>query len=104
MERIVIVAYRPKQGKEEALKSLVLSHWSVLHTQGLVSARQPIIGQSSDGTYVEVFGWKSQEAIDLAHTNALVQELWAAMAEVCDYIPVGEIEEASELFSELTPV
>lgn len=104
MERIVIAAYRPKAGQEEALRQLVLSHWAVLHSQGLVSARQPIIGKAQDSTIVEVFGWKSQGAIDEAHSNPTVQQLWAEFAKVCDFIPVGDVHEASLLFSELTPI
>jgi len=31
-----------------------------------------------------------------------VQQLWARVAEVCDYIPVAEVPEASKLFSEFS--
>lgn len=32
--------------------------------------------EAGDGTVVEVFEWKSQAAIDSAHTNPEVQRLW----------------------------
>jgi hypothetical protein len=33
-----------------------------------------------------------------------VLELWQRYAAVCDYVPVGTLEEAGQLFSEFTPV
>lgn len=104
MERIVIVAYRPKPGKENDLIALAQSHWSVLNAQSLVSDRKPIISSAKDGSIVEVFGWKSEGSINQAHANEVVQQLWAEFAEVCDYIPVGEVKEASQLFTELAPI
>jgi len=53
--RIVIVAYRPKAGKENALKQLAREHYNRLKTQDLVSDRAPILMQAKDGTIVEVF-------------------------------------------------
>jgi hypothetical protein len=30
--------------------------------------------------------------------------MWQRYAGVCDYIPIGQVPEAAELFSEFTPV
>lgn len=104
MERIVIAAYRPKPDKADDLINFVRTHWSVLDNEGLVSDRKPIISVAKDGTVVEVFGWKSEDSIKLAHTNKVVQGLWSEFAQLCDYIPIGELEEAHDLFTELTPI
>ncbi|KAA3610116.1 MAG: hypothetical protein D8M58_07210 [Calditrichaeota bacterium] len=103
MERIVIVGYKPFEGKNKELKDLMKNHWSILFNEGLVSNRKSIIMEAKDGTIVEVFGWKSKEAIELAHTNEAVQKMWADYSEVCEYIPIGDIMESGELFSEFTP-
>ena len=47
---------------------------------------------------------REKEAIEQAHTNAAVQQMWIEYAEVCDYIPVGDVPEAKNLFSEFTPL
>lgn len=99
-ERIVVVGYRPKPGKGPLLEQLLKTHVDRLRKEGLISERQPIIAQASDGTYLEVFGWKSPEAIDQAHTNLEVQKMWEEFSEVCEYVPVGQLSEMSELFSE----
>lgn len=101
--RIVIVAYKPLPGKEQALHQLIQTHVSILYGEGLVTERKPIIVQSGDGTLIEIFEWKSIEAIDLAHTNPRVQKMWEEFASVCEYVPVSEVAEAKNLFSEFEP-
>ncbi|CAD5280720.1 MULTISPECIES: putative quinol monooxygenase [unclassified Imperialibacter] len=104
MERIVIVCYRPKPGKERTLKKLVKNHVPALKREGLVSDRLPVTMKSKDGTVVEIFGWKSAEAIQAAHSNPVVQEMWKEFQEACDYeIPVN-IEEFNGIFSEFSPL
>lgn len=104
MSRIVIVAYKPKPGRASDLAKLTQSHVSLLRTEGLVTKRTPIVMQADDGSVVEVFEWKSAEAIEQAHANLTVQALWQKYAEVCDYIPVGDVVESACLFSEFTPL
>jgi len=100
MSRGVIVIYRPKKGKDAALLQLVKDHMSILQTQNLVTDRAPIIMKAGDGSIVEVFEWKSGDAIKEAHQNEVVQELWERFSQVCDYeIPVN-VKEFQGLFSE----
>jgi hypothetical protein len=101
--RIVIVAYKPHPGKLEDLRTLLKSHIAILDGEGLVTKRKPVIAEAMDGTMVEVFEWKSSEAIDLAHSNPRVQKLWEQFSGVCDYIPLSQIDEAKNLFSEFSP-
>jgi hypothetical protein len=104
MGRIVIVAYKPKPGKAEALKELTKTHLPRLHKEGLVTNREPIIVEAADGTIIEIFEWLSDEAIKQAHQNPEVQKMWGEYEEVCDYVPLNTVAEASNLFAEFTPV
>ncbi len=104
MSRIVIACYKPKPGKTQALRELMKEHLPILSSQGLVTDRESIIMEAQDGTVVEVFEWRSSEAIEAAHTNPVVQTIWQRYAEVCDYIPVADVAEAAQLFSEFTPL
>jgi hypothetical protein len=103
-ERIVIVGYKPIPGKEADLKELMKTHVSILRKEGLASEREPILMQASDGTIVEVFGWKSKEAIEAAHKNPAVQRMWGEYAEVCEYVPIANVQESSNLFSAFSPL
>lgn len=100
MGRIVIVAYKPKPGKQADLEALMRTHLSVLRAENLVTDRDSILMRAEDGTVIEVFEWLSREAMENAHTNPKVLQMWQEYAQVCDYIPIAEVPEASNLFSE----
>ena len=104
MGRIVIVAYKPKEGCEQDLEALVQGHVSLLRKEGLVSQRAAVVMRADDNSVIEVFEWLSESAIEQAHNNQAVQALWQQFSEVCEYIPVSQIAEAATVFSEFTPL
>ena len=104
MGRIVIACYKPKPGKEAVLRELMKTHLDILKSQNLVTDRASIIMQAGNGTVLEVFEWRSQEAIDSAHSNPVIGKMWADYEAACDYIPVGEVPEANELFATFAPL
>lgn len=104
MGRIVIACYRPKPGQERGLHDLVRQHVATLRSIGLVTGRAPITMQAKDGTFVEVFEWASADAIQAAHSHPVVLRMWEEYGTVCDYVPLSQIAEASEMFAEFTPV
>jgi hypothetical protein len=99
-ERIVIVAYKPFQGKEAELNALIKTHVAVLRSEGLASDRKPAFLKAKHNTIIEIFGWKSKEAIESAHSNAAVQKMWEQFAQVCEFIPLKHVAEASDMFAE----
>ncbi len=100
MGRFVIVAYTPKPNKSEQLLATVKKHLAVLRKEGLVTDKPAYLMRAENGTIVEVFEWKSSEAINYAHENAAVQALWAEFSEVCEYTPLTQLKETHELFAE----
>ena len=104
MGRFVIVAYAPKPGKVQDLMAAVKKHLKVLKEQGLVSDRPPYIMRAADGTIVEVFEWRSAEAIHQAHQNPAVGALWAEFSASCDYRPLVDLAESQQLFAEFDAV
>lgn len=99
MSRIVIVGYKPKPGCVDQLAALMKTHVPRLRDEGLATDRQSIVMRAADGTFVEVFEWVSEAAMQAAHSNPNVQKMWAEYAELCDYVPVGNLPESAELFS-----
>jgi len=85
---VVIVAYRPKPGKENELVDLVRSRVPTLRKENLVTDRVPTIMRSRDGIIIEVSEWKSREAIDAAHKNPNVLAMWNKFFALCDCIPL----------------
>ncbi len=100
----VIVAYRPKPGKEDDLLELVRSRVPTLRKEGLVSDRAAAIMRARDGTIIEVSEWKSRAAIDAAHKNPNVLAMWEKFFAVCDCVPLNTLAEAGEMFAGFKPV
>ena len=104
MGRFVIVAYTPKTGREPQLLAAVKKHLDVLQAEQLVSDRPGYVMRAADGTIVEVFEWRSAEAIQQAHTNPAVQALWAEFDAACDYTPLARLKESQQMFAEFDAV
>ena len=70
-------------GKDGELAGLMKTHLERLKKEDLVTGRKSIIMRSSDGTVVEIFEWKSEKAIEQAHTNPNVMKMWSEFEQVC---------------------
>jgi CDGSH-type Zn-finger protein len=97
---MVIACYRPKPGRHAELEALTKTHLPILVREGLAENRPPIAGRAKDGTIVEVFVWKSREAIDAAHANRAVGELWAKFGDIAEFVMTKDLAEAATLFAE----
>ena len=60
--------------------------------------------RADDGTIIEVFEWKSQEALDAAHTNPEVLKMWERYSQVCDFVPMASVKESSDMFAMFDPL
>jgi hypothetical protein len=100
---IVIVAYKPKPGKEADLLQLTREHVPLLRAEGLVTDRPVTACQAKDGTVVEVFEWAAG-GMERAHTNPAVMKLWERYVAACDYVPLVSLPEASNMFASFTPL
>jgi hypothetical protein len=101
---IVIVGYKPRLGKEIELEDLMKTHHSILKAENLVTERDSIIARARDGTIIEIFEWVSSEAMQSAHENKKVLAMWERYENVCEYVPISEVPESSELFSGFEPL
>ena len=104
MGRFVIVAYKPKDGRAAELDAVVAKHLRVLREQDLITDRDGYTMRAEDGTVIEVFEWRSKEAIEEAHGNAAVGALWAEFGAVCDYVPLSSLAETDRMFAEFDAV
>ena len=104
MGRFVITSFRPKPGQQQALLAVIARHWQLLQVEQLVSTRPRYAMQAADGTVLEVFEWRSEQAVAAAHQHPGVQALWAEFDSVCSYIPLSAVPEAQQPFAEFTPL
>ena len=102
-ETIVIVAYKPKSGKEADLLQLTREHVPLLRAEGLATDRPFTACQAKDGTVVEVFEW-APGGVQRAHSNPRVLKLWERYAAACDIVSLASLSEASNMFASFTPL
>jgi hypothetical protein len=100
---LVIVAYKPKPGKESDLLQLTREHVSLLRAEDLATDHPVTACQAKDGTIVEVFEWKAGGA-KRAHANPVVRKLWERYAAACDIVPLSSLPESSTMFASFTPL
>ena len=98
MGQIAVIAYRPKPGCDAELLALTHEHHPILHREGLVTDRPPIVSRAADGTIVEIFEWVDGGP-ERAHTNPAVLALWQRYQNVCDYVPLTNLLECQSLFA-----
>lgn len=101
---IAIALYRPKAGKAKELEALVERHIPTLRQLELVTDRPSVLARSQDGTLIEIFEWRSGEAIGKAHTHPKLAQVWEAMGAIADFPSLSSLPEANGRFPNFTPV
>jgi hypothetical protein len=100
---VVVVAYKPRPGKEADLLQLTREHLPLLRAEGLATDRPVTACQAKDGTIVEVFEW-AVGGVERAHANPVVRKLWERYADACEIVPLVSLAECSNLFASFTPL
>jgi quinol monooxygenase YgiN len=104
MPQFVICAFRPKPGREQELLAVIRDHMPTLRSQGLNTNRPAYVMRAGDGTIVEVFEWKSKEAVDEAHRNPVVRQLWDRFEACSDYVTLRDLTETTSPFPHFEPI
>lgn len=104
MGSISVACYKPRPGSEQALIELVRNHLPPLRAEGLVTNRDSIVMRAGDGTIIEIFEWKSADAIAAAHKNPVVLDLWKRFEAVCSYETPANLPEFQTMFANFEPL
>jgi hypothetical protein len=95
----VACVYRPHKGKEAELAALFRRHIAALNKHALVTASPHLLLRSPiDGSFLELFEWKSKAASSEAHQKADVMEIWDGFAACADMLKLADLAEANESF------
>lgn len=95
---MVIAMYRPKEGKDAALRKQIKGHLPTLRRLGLATEREALLLLSSDGAYLEIFEWASVEAVEAAHTHPEVTGMWDDFGQICEFISLSDLADAKRPF------
>lgn len=98
MGAYVIAVYKPKEGMEADLAGCLKSHMPMLRAEGLVTDRDALVLRASDGAILEIFEWKSEEAVAASHHNEAVRALWARFDVCSTFGTLASLSEADKPF------
>ena len=104
MGSIAVACYKPRPGCEETLLELVRNHLPALRAEGLVTERPSIMMRTADGTIIEVFEWRSREAIEGAHKNPIVIDMWKRFEAACWYETPSNLAEFQNMFAHFAAI
>jgi hypothetical protein len=101
--QVVIVAYKPKPGKEADLLQLTREHLPILRAEGLATNMPELALMAEGGVIVEVFEW-APGGTERAHSNPTILAMWKRYFDACDVIPLRDLAEASQLFASFSRI
>jgi len=104
MAQISIACYRPKEGREDELLTLVREHAPTLRSLGFVTDREHVLMEAGDGTVVEIFEWASREAKVQAHAHPAVRSMWERFGELSEGVTLSTLAEAGEEHPNFRPL
>jgi hypothetical protein len=102
MGRIVIVAFRPRPGRQQALESLIRRHDQLLRAEGLVSDRRPTLMRAADGTMVQLLEWVVP--VETIRGAPVLRSMRAEFEAVAEFVPLADVPEARQLFADFEAV
>lgn len=87
-EKVVMAAYRARHGRFEELCSIVKEKRDFMVGAGYYTERAPylLVSEEDPDLLIEIFEWKSLEAIDNAHKDPSVHEIWGRMDGICSEV------------------
>jgi quinol monooxygenase YgiN len=102
----VICTYKVKPGKGPAFEDVLRNHWPTLLKAGLVTSTPPRMYRGlpsakpggrhgAENVYVEIYEWKDEAAVALAHQSPQVMAVWEPLGTLCDDMDFPHFEPLS---------
>jgi hypothetical protein len=98
MGLLTFAMYKPNEGKETELQEILKDHIPTLKDLELITDRAPATLRAKDGTIIEVFEWKSHDAVETAHKHPAIGQLWGKMGAICTFPGMEGLTEAHQPF------
>ena len=96
--RLAIAMYKPRAGKAEDLKRILIDHLPTLRQYELITAHAAYMVESSDGTIIEIFEWTHEDAKNHAHEHPAIRTIWGKMEGICDFPSLKDLPESKTPF------
>jgi hypothetical protein len=101
---LAFAAYRPRDGKGDALLQLLREDLATLRARGHVTDRPAPVVLTDDGDVLVVLEWSSEHAVGDAHEDPQVLAVWERKAELAEYLSPAALAGADVPFARWTVV
>ena len=87
---LALAAYRPRPEREDDFLVFLHEELALLRRRGHVTERRAPVVRAPKGELLVVLEWSTDHAVDDAHADPDVLEVWDRKAELAEYIaPAG---------------
>ena len=105
---VVLAVYSVSPKNRKKLLALLPKKRRYFLKAGYVTRRAPLLLQSRKNPelFIDIFEWKSDEAVAKAHKDPKVLAIWGEMGKLCKKIGIGleKLPEAGSAFPHFDPV
>jgi hypothetical protein len=101
---LAFAAYRPKAGRADDLLSLLAEDVATLRRRGHVTERPAPVVRTDGGEVLVVLEWSSDHAVDDAHADPEVVEVWKRKEQLAHFISPDALKGADVPFARWTVV
>jgi hypothetical protein len=97
--RLTLSAYRARPGGDAEVLPHLRAEIATLRERGHITARPAAICRTADGNYLVISEWSTDTAVDDAHADTVITDVWRRKEELLEYLPPAELAGADAPFA-----
>ncbi len=97
--RITLSAYRAKDGRADEVLPHLREEISALRARRHITSRPAAICRTARGEFLVVSEWSTEHAVDDAHADEVILEIWRRKERLVEYLAPGELAGADVPFA-----
>jgi hypothetical protein len=97
--RLSLSAYRPRPGRRDDLLPHLRAEIAALRERGHITARPAPICGTPGGAYLVIAGWATETAVDDAHQDDVILEIWRRKEQLVEYIAPADLDRSDVPFA-----
>jgi len=104
MRLTFIIVYKPYKGREQELLPAVKASYVDLVKSDYVTRDAPKLMKTTNGSIILIFDWKSEEMINRAQADPIIQNHWMKLAKLCEFEKSANLVEFQQPFSQFEAI
>lgn len=96
--RLSFSAYRPRPGREDEVLPHLRDEVATLRSRGHITSRPAPICLTARGEYLVIAEWATETAVDDAHADEVILDVWRRKEELVEYIAPCDLDRSAVPF------